>query len=75
MSTQSWIRSIGNMLDDLGVDYAFEIGGRHMKVIVRRNGRIATVTCSISPSDHKALLNVRRDVRRALGLVRTSQTA
>lgn len=74
MSTQSWIRSICDLLDSMGVQYAFEIGRKHIRLQVRANGQTAFVTCSVSPSDRKALLNVRRDVRHALGLVRQKQT-
>lgn len=75
MSTQSWIRSVCDLLDDMGVEYAFEIHRRHIRVLLRGNGQMGSVTISVSPSDQRALLNVRRDVRHALGLVCNKQTA
>lgn len=75
MSTQSWLRAIRAMLDGMGVQYAFEVDRRHIRLIVKGNGQMAHVTISVSPSDRKALLNVKRDVRHALGLVCKTQVA
>lgn len=43
--------------------WRYEAGGRHCKLITPKGDR--TVVVSFSPSDHRAMLNFKRDVRQA----------
>ena len=48
--------------------YAFEIGGKHPRLIFVHNGRPRMYVLPGSPSDHRGPMNMRTDLRRMLGL-------
>lgn len=48
---------------EFGLNVTLEKGG-HLKVRTEAGGTV--VTCSSSPSDHRALKNIRTDIRNAL---------
>lgn len=75
MSTQTWIREIRRMLDDMGVRYTYQYTRRHLQFRVSANGRAGIVLVSLSPSDHRAIHNIKKDVKRVLGLASYTQLA
>lgn len=54
-----------------GIAYEVENGKRHVLVRFTVRGRKCMVTCSRSASDHRASLNARHEVRRAIRLALT----
>lgn len=73
MSTQTWLRDVRRLLDDMGVKYRLEYGKRHARMYLSKNGRVGLLTLSLSPSDRQSLLAVRTTVRHELGLVSKTQ--
>lgn len=75
MSTQTWLRDVRRMLDEMGVAHRFEYSTKHAKVFIQRQGRTGLIVISLSPSDRRALLRVKTDVKRALGLASAAQAS
>lgn len=69
MSTQTWLRDVRRLLDDMGVKHRLEYGKRHAKIFISKEGRAGLLTLSLSPSDRRSLQAVRTVVRHELGLV------
>lgn len=67
MSTRTWYRDVARLLDEMGFSYTFEQGKKHTKVWIEKNGKKGMISISVSPSDRKALGNVKSDLRRFLG--------
>lgn len=62
-------RELKDMLDkECGMNATWEIEqrGRHQAILLYRTNKRRMVTVSRSPSDRKALLNIRADIRHAL---------
>ena len=58
-------RVIERMLFDLGIfQYLIEIAGKHLKVQIIGPLGQKVVIAACSPSDHRAMMNFRTDVRR-----------
>jgi hypothetical protein len=53
-------------LEAAGIAYEIAGGKRHDKVRFKVRGQGCIVTCSRSTSDHRASLNARHEVRRAI---------
>lgn len=66
MSTNVWYKEVARLLDQMGVSYEFEKGGKHTKVWIEKDGKKGLVVISVSPSDHRSLGNVKKSVKRAL---------
>jgi len=49
-----------------GVEFDFTPSSKHVKVRLRRDGKERLVVMSTSASDHRAIMNRARDVRRAV---------
>lgn len=66
------LKAVERELTESGIQYDVNRGKRHYKVKFKINGESCTVSCSVSPSDHRAALNarlqVRKRIRQALGL-------
>lgn len=58
------MRDLKNMLEELGVDYKIQFGGKHYKVEITGPGGVRHVPVSISPSCAFAAHKVRRAIRR-----------
>ncbi len=66
MSTARWYRDVAEVLDELGISYEFEQGRKHTKVWIAKGEKKAMLTISVSPSDHRALKQVRKDIKRLM---------
>lgn len=75
MSTQTWLRDVRRMLDDMGVAHRFEFSSKHVKVFLRQGAHTGLIVVSVSPSDHRALKQVKTDVKRALSLASLTQAS
>ena len=53
-------------LNEYGIKPKTEIGGKHVHIRWSVNGHNYTYTTSCTPSDHRAMLNARSDIRRIL---------
>lgn len=73
VSTQTWLRDVRRMLDEMGVAHRFEYSAKHAKVFIQHKGRTGLIVISLSPSSRKALLRVKTDVKHALGLASAAQ--
>jgi len=49
-----------------GVEFDFTPSSKHVKVRLRKDGKERLVVMSTSASDHRAIMNRARDVRRAV---------
>lgn len=49
-----------------GVEFDFTPTSKHIKVRLRKGGKERLVVMSTSASDHRAIMNRARDVRRAV---------
>jgi hypothetical protein len=49
-----------------GVEFDFTPTSKHIKVRLRKDGKERLVVMSTSASDHRAIMNRARDVRRAV---------
>ena len=49
-----------------GVEFDFTPSSKHIKVRLRKGGKERLVVMSASASDHRAVMNRARDVRRAV---------
>lgn len=49
-----------------GVEFDFTPSSKHIKVRLRKDGKERLVVMSTSASDHRAIMNRARDVRRAV---------
>ena len=49
-----------------GVEFDFTPSSKHIKVRLRKDGKERLVVMSASASDHRAIMNRARDVRRAV---------
>jgi hypothetical protein len=49
-----------------GVEFDFTPTSKHIKVRLRKDGKERLVVMSASASDHRAIMNRARDVRRAV---------
>ena len=49
-----------------GVEFDFTPSSKHIKVRLRKAGKERLVVMSASASDHRAIMNRARDVRRAV---------
>ena len=72
MSTQTWLRDVGRMLDAMGVSYTLEYGRKHGKLWINKDGKRGLITLAMSPSDPNTIHAVRKSVKRQLGLVHKS---
>lgn len=73
MSTQTWLREVRRLLDDLGVAAKFVPAKRHMKVYLSRGDKTGMIVVSMSPSNQRALRQVEGDIKKQLGLVSKAQ--
>jgi hypothetical protein len=48
----------------LGATFEMERCRRHIRAILSLNGKQRKVFLSISPSDHRVIMNIREDVRK-----------
>lgn len=64
MSTKTWYKEVAQTLDEMGFTYRFETGRKHTKVWVEKDGKKGMLTISVSPSDRKSLLQVKKCARR-----------
>ncbi|CCG07642.1 hypothetical protein [Pararhodospirillum photometricum] len=49
-------------------DHRLVMGGKHLRLVFTRDGREHRYTVPVSPSDHRAIKNMERDLRQLLGL-------
>lgn len=69
MSSQSkWIASIQAIIEGEGAECVSceTAGGGHLRFTVAHQGATRKLFASMTPSDHRALANVRRDVRKVM---------
>lgn len=63
-----------NKLDELGIPWQMESGGKHLKLLYSVNGIRFTQTISLSSSDARTAMNIKgdimRNVRKVLGEIR-----
>jgi hypothetical protein len=64
MSTARWYRDVADVLDELGISYEFEQGRKHTKVWIRKGEKKGMLTISVSPSDFRALKNVKKHAKK-----------
>lgn len=64
MSTKTWYKEVEQVLDELGITYTFQMGRKHTKVWIEKNGKKGLLTISASPSDRRSLLQVRTHAKR-----------
>jgi hypothetical protein len=53
-------------LDDAGIPWQIELGRKHHKLLYEVDGKGWTMTVSGSPSDRRAALNFRKQVRNSI---------
>ena len=53
-------------LDDAGIPWQIEFGRKHHKLLYEVDGKVITMTVSGSPSDRRASLNFRKQVRNSI---------
>jgi hypothetical protein len=58
--------AITGVLDEAGIAFVVEHGGKHLKIWFHANGRMHRLICSVSPSDVNTRHDARRQVQRAL---------
>jgi hypothetical protein len=64
MSTARWYRDVAGVLDELGISYEFEQGRKHTKVWIRKGEKKGILVISVSPSDHRALKEVKKTAKK-----------
>ncbi|NKX37310.1 hypothetical protein HGG70_05100 [Rhodobacteraceae bacterium R_SAG4] len=64
MNPRQTLRALKEILKDMGLPESVETSHRHPKVIIVGPLGQRKVTVSSSPSDHRALMNIRTDIRR-----------
>jgi hypothetical protein len=60
------VAAIERDIADTGVEFDFTPHRKHLKVLLRKGGKERLVVMSASASDHRAVMNRARDVRRAV---------
>lgn len=66
MSRNKHLDHLRKMVEEFASDYVIErTKGGHLAVCMRHNGARATVIAPSTPSDHRSMLNVRTQLRRA----------
>ena len=55
---------LDTVLDGTGIHYEIQQTSRHTKVHLHYNDRSRYVIVAASPSDHRAILNQKQDVKR-----------
>jgi hypothetical protein len=53
-------------LDDAGIPWQIEFGKRHHKMLYEIDGKVWTLIVASSPSDKRAALNFRSQVRNSI---------
>lgn len=53
-------------LDDAGISWEYEAGSKHHRLVYQVNGKPCVAIVSISPSDRRAALNFRSQVRKTI---------
>lgn len=66
-ASQKHLRDIGSRLGDEGFEVVGHRSGRHVVLVVAKDGRQGTITVASSPADKtNAVFNAMRDARRAV---------
>lgn len=66
MSFKRTKRDICQRLDNMGLEYSFEQGKKHAKLVFYKDNRKRTITVSVSSSDKNIVDIVVKDVERIL---------
>lgn len=53
-----------NKMDELGIPWQVESGGKHLKLLYSVEGKKFTQTISLSSSDARTALNIKGDIMR-----------
>lgn len=64
MSARKTLRRIAEILEELGITATIDTSSHHPKVCICGPLGSRKVIASSSPSDHRAMLNFRTDLRR-----------
>lgn len=60
-------REVASYLDKYGITITDrELGGRHWKVKITDGKKRAMIIVSLSPSDHRAYMNIAQSARKAI---------
>lgn len=66
MSQRKWYREVAHELDVMGIRHTFEQGRKHTKVYIEYQGKKAVLVIPSSPSDFRAIKNVKAMARRLI---------
>lgn len=64
MSIKTWNKQIARMLDELGIVYTFESGGKHTKIWMEKGEKKGMMVISASTANRRAFLNAKSTARR-----------
>ena len=60
-------KEVANYLDKYGITITDrELGSRHWKVKITDGAKRAMIVISVSPSDHRAYMNIAQSARKAI---------
>ena len=67
VSTTKMFKELEALLEKYGISVkSWEMGKRHRKVWVTDGAKTALIVVSVSPSDHRAYMNIAQSARNAL---------
>jgi hypothetical protein len=67
VSTTKMFKELESLLEKYGITVkSWEMGKRHRKVWVTDGAKTALIVVSVSPSDHRAYMNIAQSARNAL---------
>ena len=67
VSTTKMFKELEALLEKYGISVkSWEMGKRHRKVWITDGAKTALIVVSVSPSDHRAYMNIAQSARNAL---------